>query len=133
MRTMISAVLRSIAITLVAAGFTGVAVAHPAPFSFLDIYLDAGGASGALVVHDYDVGHEFGLSRPELLLDAAVAKEYRGRLAGLMDSRLRIDADARRAALRWGDRIEVLPERQGLRLPFALDGGPRGALKIETA
>src|SRR4029453_1086903 len=34
------------------------AAAHPAPFSFLDLYLDPDGTHGALVVHDFDAAHE---------------------------------------------------------------------------
>jgi hydrogenase/urease accessory protein HupE len=123
--------LRSIPIALVATGVTGFAAAHPAPFSFLDVYIDAEGVSGALVVHDYDAAHELGLSRPELLLDAAVAEQYRGRLTRLMDSRLRIDADARWAVLRW-DGIEVILEQQSLRLRFQLDGGAPGRVDVKT-
>ena len=32
--------------------------AHPAPFSYLDLHLDAQRTSGTLVVHDFDAAHE---------------------------------------------------------------------------
>jgi hydrogenase/urease accessory protein HupE len=124
--------LRSVAIAIAAAGATGLAIAHPVPCSFLDIYIDASGARGRLVVHEYDAAHELGLSRPELLLDAAGAEQYGDRLTRLVDSRLRIDADTRMAALHWGDRIEVLPDRRSLRLAFRLEGAAPSQLDLEA-
>lgn len=93
------------------------ALAHPAPFSYLDLRLDARGIDGALVVHDYDVAHDFGVSPPESLLDAEIAERYRDGLARLMASRLAIVIDGRPAALVWTG-FAPLPERQSLRLTF---------------
>ena len=38
------------------------AAAHPAPFSFLDLRLEAGRVTGTLTVHDLDAAHELGLA-----------------------------------------------------------------------
>ena len=118
-------------LVLAAVIFTGVAHAHPAPFSYLDFYLDASGARGALVIHDFDAAHELGLGRPELLLDTSVALEHRDALVRIADARIRIDSDAQRLSPRWGG-IEVLAERQSLRLPFELQERTPGKLELSA-
>ena len=40
------------------------AAAHPAPFSFLDLRLDAGRVAGTLIVHDLDAAHDWVARRP---------------------------------------------------------------------
>ena len=47
--------------------------AHPAPFSYLDVRLNAAGVTGTLVVHDLDAAHDLGLAQADSLLDPAVA------------------------------------------------------------
>ena len=49
------------------------AAAHPAPFSYLDLHLDASGVSGTLVVHDLDAAHDLGIANADTLLEPAVA------------------------------------------------------------
>jgi hypothetical protein len=46
----------------------GVAWAHPAPFSYLDVVFKDGGIEGTLVVHVIDVAHELGVP-PERVMD----------------------------------------------------------------
>ncbi len=46
-------------------------LAHPVPFSYLDIHLGATSVEGTLVLHDFDVAHEVALDTPDALLDAA--------------------------------------------------------------
>lgn len=110
-------------------GFTRLASAHPAPFSYLDFYIDAAGTRGALVIHDFDAAHELGLSQPESLLDAELALQHRNALVRIVESRLRIDADAQRTAPQWGA-IEVLADRQSLRLPFQITQSTPGRLDL---
>jgi hydrogenase/urease accessory protein HupE len=106
--------------------------AHPAPFSYLDLHLDAGGTSGALVIHDFDAAHELGLDDPQTLLVPSVARERAAELVRIIDGRLRIAADARPAALQW-QTVEVIPERQSLRFAFTLDGSNQpGRIEIDT-
>lgn len=105
--------------------------AHPAPFSYLDVNLDDS-AHGTLVVHDFDAAHELGLAKPALLLDPAVAREHRDRLIALLEPRLRLRSELGPLTPTWGD-IDVLPERQSLRLPFTLDRPVRGTLDIDAA
>jgi hydrogenase/urease accessory protein HupE len=110
---------------------TRLALAHPAPFSYLDLHLDSAGARGALVIHDFDAAHELGLNQPESLLDTRIALQHRDTLVRIVESRLRLDADAERMAPQW-EAMEVLADRQSLRLPFALSARPPGRLDLAT-
>src|SRR5687768_13481434 len=91
------------------------ASAHPAPFSYLDLRLNADGVDGTLVVHDLDAAHDLGLTQAESLLDPAVAARYRDRLVDLLSPRVTIAFDGRPVAIAWGA-IDVVPERQSVRL-----------------
>jgi hydrogenase/urease accessory protein HupE len=103
--------------------------AHPIPLSYLDIQLDANGAHGALVVHDYDAAHELGLEKPESLLDPAVGRDYGELLTRILAPRLQITVDARREALQW-QTPEVLADSQNLRLPFKLESHSLGKIDV---
>ncbi len=97
------------------------AMAHPAPFSYLDLHLDAGGVSGTLVVHDLDAAHDLEVASADSLLDPAVAGRYRDALVALLTPRLGLTFDSRPVNIDWGA-IEVVPDRQSLRLAFTVSG-----------
>jgi hydrogenase/urease accessory protein HupE len=105
---------------------------HPAPFSYVDVFLDAQRTRGTLVVHDFDVAHELGIARPESLRDPELARGSRAALLALLEARLRLRADAVAVRVLWGD-IEVLAQRQSVRLSFELERPVRGRLDIEAA
>jgi hypothetical protein len=98
------------------------AIAHPAPFSYLDLHLDAGGVSGTLVVHDLDAAHDLEVAAADSLLDPAVAGRYREALVALLTPRLGLTFDGRPVSITWGD-LAVVPDRQSLRLAFTVSGG----------
>lgn len=104
-------------VVLAIAALPRAAAAHPAPFSYLDVRLDANVLTGTLVVHDFDVAHDLGIDRPELLLDAAVARQQRERLVGLVERRVGLLADDGALVIEWGE-IEVMADRQSLALQF---------------
>lgn len=109
---------RRFALLLLAAlGLVTDATAHPVPFSYLDLSLDAEGLQGSLVVHDYDAAHELGLARPESLLDPAVARTEGARLATLLSPRLHIGLDAPATTPEFQELLP-LPQRQSIRLTF---------------
>lgn len=105
--------LASILFTAVAAG------AHPAPFSYLDLHLDAAGVHGTLVVHDLDAAHDLGLDATDSLLDPAVAARSRDALVALLTPRLTILFDGRPVSVNWGA-LSVVADRQSLRLEFSI-------------
>ena len=105
-----------IAICLAAAGR---AEAHPAPFSYLDVRLDAGGITGTLVLHVIDVAHELGMIAPEPLLDADATERAFPNLAALLRNRLSFAADGRALTVVW-DGIDPAADRHAVVLRFHL-------------
>jgi hypothetical protein len=99
------------------------AAAHPAPFSYLDLRLNRGGVNGTLVVHDLDAAHDLGLTQADSLLDPAVAARHRDALVNLLSPRITIEFDGRPVSIAWGA-IDVVPERQSVRLAFTIADAP---------
>jgi hydrogenase/urease accessory protein HupE len=108
------------------------ASAHPVPFSYLDLRVDATGLQGTLTVHVFDAANELGISAPERLLDRAFAAERAAALEAMLASRLSIEADGSIALLRWGP-LEVLSENQSLRMPFTTTARRPGRLRTEAS
>jgi len=100
------------------------AAAHPVPFSYLDLRLDSGApqaVSGTLTVHVFDAAHELSIDPPERLLMPGAASAQAATLETLLASRLALTADGRPLAVSWGP-LDVLPDKQSLRLPFVVSG-----------
>jgi hydrogenase/urease accessory protein HupE len=93
------------------------AVAHPVPFSYLDLRLQGNTLEGTLVAHIFDLAHDLKIEPAERLLDPAVASQQSRAIADLFASRLSIAADGRTIAPQWSD-AEVVADRQSLRLRF---------------
>ena len=107
------------------------ASAHPAPFSYLDLRLNASGVTGTLVVHDLDAAHDLGITAAETLLDPEVAARHRDALVALLSPRIRIEFDGRAVPISWGA-INVVPERQSVRLAFTIADAPPGHTAIHA-
>jgi hydrogenase/urease accessory protein HupE len=107
------------------------ASAHPAPFSYLDLHLDGSGLSGTLVVHDLDAAHDLGVADADTLLDPATAARYRDALLALLTPRLVLTLDGVPAAITWGA-IDVVPDRQSLRLAFTVSRSRPGRVGINA-
>src|SRR5262245_50215925 len=78
------------------------AVAHPVPFSFLDFYLTSSGIEATLVLHDFDVAHDLGISPPERLREADFLAERAPSIRALLEERLQITADGKSLKPEWG-------------------------------
>jgi hydrogenase/urease accessory protein HupE len=107
------------------------AAAHPAPFSYLDLHIDGNGVAGTLVVHDLDAAHDLGVADADTLLDPATAARVRDALVALLTPRLSLTLDGLPAAISWGA-IDVVPDRQSLRLAFTVAGGRPGHIGIRA-
>jgi hypothetical protein len=105
--------------------------AHPAPFSYLDLHLDAAAVTGTLVVHDFDAAHDLEVASPDALLDAAIAAGYRDALTRLLTPRLQLMFDGHPVTLEWGP-LEVVADRQSLRLAFSINRPRPGRLSINA-
>ena len=107
------------------------AAAHPAPISYLDLHLYGSGLSGTLVVHDLDAAHDLGVSNADSLLDPATAARHRDALIALLTPRLTLTLDGQPAAITWGA-IDVVPDRQSLRLAFTVSRSRPGHVRISA-
>src|SRR5688572_9568543 len=123
--------LRRLGPTIVAVLWATTAGAHPAPFSYLDLRLNASGVTGTLVVHDLDAAHDLGITAAETLLDPEVAARHRDALVALLSPRIRIEFDGRAVPISWGA-INVVPERQSVRLAFTIADAPPGHTAIHA-
>jgi hydrogenase/urease accessory protein HupE len=115
--SVILAGLRRAALVVACLLASGPAAAHPAPYSYVDLRLTATGLEGSLILHDFDIAHDFGIDPPERLRDAGLVESLRPSIERLMDGRIVLLLDASRATLTWTG-IEPLPERQSVRLSF---------------
>jgi hypothetical protein len=108
-----------------------VAMAHPAPFSYLDLRLGANGLGGTLTVHDLDAAYELKLTDADALLDPAVARRHGPALAAILAPRLHLRLDGRDVALTLDD-VTPAPDRQGLRFTLRAGGASPGRVDVET-
>jgi hypothetical protein len=107
------------------------AVAHPAPFSYLDLHLSDTGIEGSLIVHDFDVAHDLGVDPPERFRDQTFAARYRDQLRRLLRSRMMLTVDGQPAEITWTG-FEALPDRQSLRLSFRSPSKRPGRLQVDA-
>ena len=89
---------------------------------------------GTLVVHVFDAAHDLSIEPMEKLLDPAVASQQAGALATMLAARFTVTADGRPLTASWAPGIEVLAERQSLKLslrfPLAAPAGRLGLTAV---
>jgi hypothetical protein len=103
-------------------------LAHPAPFSFLDLVLRDDSVDGILVLHVEDVARELGIEPADRLLNPAELRHIRDRLVALMAPRLGVKTDTG-AAIEWGA-LEPAADRHGVLIRFRIVGTRPGALYL---
>ena len=109
-------------------------VAHPAPFSYVDLRIQPGLIEGAVVAHIFDVAHDLNIANSERLLDAAFAEQQSRAFAALIAPRLTVRADGRvLEPFQWST-LDVIPDRQSVRIHvrYRLAAAP-GTLAIDAA
>jgi hydrogenase/urease accessory protein HupE len=106
------------------------AVAHPAPFSYLDVVFRDGASEGTLVVHVIDAAHELGITPPERLLENDVAERTREQLGAILKPRLMLRSD-HRLDIQWIS-LEVLRDDAALKLKYRIPNESPGALTVVT-
>jgi hydrogenase/urease accessory protein HupE len=123
-------VFRSVLLALALATF---GLAHPVPYSYLDLRLAPERLTGDLIVHVIDLAHDLNLSPAEILLDPATAESKKTEIFELLRSRLSIDAGGQRTSIEF-ERIETLPDRQAVKIYFHIPlSKPPGVLKINAS
>jgi hydrogenase/urease accessory protein HupE len=106
------------------------AVAHPAPFSYLDIIVRGEGIDGILVLHVVDVAHELGLQEDELLKPGVAARE-RDRVVALVSPRFTLRSGDEVLMPRWQG-MEAAADRHAVALRFRIPVPRPGSLAIKT-
>ena len=70
-------------------------LAHPAPFSYLDVYVTPEGLTGRLALHDLDVAHDLKIEPAAQLADPAFLERQTAALAQLIGPRVTFFGDGR--------------------------------------
>jgi hydrogenase/urease accessory protein HupE len=108
------------------------AVAHPSPFSTLNVRPTSTAIEVAITAHVFDLAHDLGLPRPDALLDDAVAAQWAGRIVALLGPRIRLTADGVPLAARWTG-VDAIPERQSVRVQVHYPPAGSARITIEAA
>jgi len=108
-------VLRAIAAAVAVLAVSRAALAHPVPFSYLDLRIQPDAIDGVLVVHMFDVAHDLDVAQPERLLEPATAARESARIAQVLGPRFQVTADGQVLTPRWSE-AQVIPDRQSLRI-----------------
>ena len=117
----------------VLAGHTERVLAHPAPFSFVDITVREQQVDVAVIVHIWDVAHEYGLEDPSVLLDVDTVRRVVTGLGEVFNGRLSVLVDGQDLALSNWTEPELLVERQSIRISStAMTVGSPGRLDLSA-
>src|SRR6187401_654059 len=90
------------------------ASAHSVPFSFLDLQLTSHGLEASVVIHDFDLAHDLGISDSSRFLNRVFLSEHSESIHSLLTSRLQISADGITLKPEW-DVPQVLRDRESVR------------------
>ena len=91
------------------------ALAHPSPFSYVDVRANGRDIELTVVLHEFDVAHDLGLQDGSRLLDAAELSRHAGALATLLQDRLQVWVGGTRLAGEWSA-ATPLPDRQAIQV-----------------
>src|SRR5262245_39666287 len=79
----------------------GAALAHPAPFSYIDVVIGDEGIEGTVVVHVYDAAHDLNVTPQERLFDLAFLDSQRVPLGALLSPRMNLRVGGRVLVPEW--------------------------------
>lgn len=109
------------------------AVAHPVPFSYVDLALTPAAIEGSVVVHSFDLAHDLGIQPAAKLLDPACVAANATAIERLLGERLQLAADGRPLMPEWAG-VEVVTERQSLRVRLRWRApAPPGTVRVSTS
>jgi hydrogenase/urease accessory protein HupE len=102
------------------------ALAHPVPFSYVDVRIDGSTIEVTVVAHAYDLIHELGLAldtTDEAFLQADVLQAHATAMASIFGRRLAIAADGRSLTAGGWSAPEPLFDRLAVRMRARYDAG----------
>jgi hydrogenase/urease accessory protein HupE len=109
------------------------ALAHPVPFSYLDLRLQPGRVELSIVVHMFDLGHDLQVDPADRLLDGAFLATKQDAIVALLAPRIQLIADGVALMPAAWSSAEPLPERQSVRIraTYEVPGAP-GTYTVDT-
>ena len=108
------------------------AIAHPAPFSYLDVRLEPATLDVTAVVHVLDVAHDLGVSETQLLDPTGLAP-HAAAVTALLGNRLHFFADGRLLQGGTWSTPHPAPDRHGIRVRVRYDtAGPAGMIALSV-
>lgn len=109
------------------------AMAHPTPFSYLDVRVNQGYAEVDLIAHIIDIAHDLNIDPPEDLLKPDILRERGQDVTKLLASRFTLRSDETALTSGPWSSPEALPQRQSLRISsrFPL-ASPPGSLTLDA-
>jgi hydrogenase/urease accessory protein HupE len=108
------------------------AMAHPVPFSYLDLQLGNDGIDVSLTIHIFDLAHDLQITPIERLLDAGVLSAQDAAIKSLLMSRLKLSAEGRELTPVWMP-PDILAERQSVRFHLRFNtGSAPGNVSVST-
>jgi hydrogenase/urease accessory protein HupE len=108
-------------------------MAHPVPFTYLDIRIDAGALNVTLIAHVFDLANDLKIQAVESLLKPEIANPRSAAMTAMLAPRFSIAANGRPLTAVWAQLPEILGERQSLRftLRYDLPSAP-GTLQVHA-
>jgi hydrogenase/urease accessory protein HupE len=124
--------MRLVSIVILAIWLAMPAMAHPVPFSYLDIQLQQASVDVSLTIHIYDLAHDLNITPMERLLDRNFLVQQDAAIHSLLNPRLQLTADGYTPTPEWLQ-SEILEERQSIRfhLRYAVSKTP-GVVAVST-
>ena len=107
---------------LLVMGLASPALAHPAPFSYVDVRLDGAAIDVTVTVHEFDAAHDLGIQDAARLLDPARLAEHSPALIALLRDRLQIWVNGVRLDGTWTSAV-ALADRQAIQLRVSYRAG----------
>jgi hypothetical protein len=107
------------------------ALAHPAPFSYLDVNLHDGVADGTVTMHVLDPAHDLGLSPAERLFAPGVLAARVKDIEADLDKGLFLRSGDRPLKLEWTG-FAAVPEQSQIRLSYRIADVSAGKLSVRT-
>jgi hydrogenase/urease accessory protein HupE len=109
------------------------ALAHPSPFSYIDVRLPGAAVELTVVAHIFDVAHDLGIQDEKLLLDPAAVAARREAIVTLISQRIQVWVDGGQVTGAAWSPPDVLPDRDAIQLKGRyVPGAPPSRLTLDV-
>ena len=107
------------------------ALAHPSPYSYLDLRIDPSQVEARLVIHLFDIAHDLNVTPVEALLDPTGLQSKRTEIENLVKARVLLSIDGVSRVPEFSG-LAPLPDRQALSVQFRYAiASPPGRINLE--